>query len=81
MFDKSKTTYTNRPTNFIINTPSLRSLDNKACVQLINRLLQARQLEGGWLTSKHDCTYPHIHVVHDPKFRQPITIRRRRHDK
>ncbi|MCY1191557.1 hypothetical protein D9M72_28000 [compost metagenome] len=81
MFDKSKTTYTSRPTNFIINTPNLRSLDNEACMQLINRHLQARQLEGGWLAVKHDCACPHIHVVHEPESRQPITIRRRRHDK
>ncbi len=81
MFDKPKITYTNRPANLIINTPNLRSLDNEACMQLINRHLQARQLEGVWQALKHDCACRHIHVVHEPKPRQPITIRRRQHDK
>lgn len=81
MLDKSKDTHPNLLKNFIINTPNLRSLDNKACVQLINRHLQPRRLEGGWQAVKHDSACPHIHVVHEPKPRQPITIRRRRHDK
>lgn len=80
MFDKSKTTHTNRLKNLIINTPNPRSLDNNACMQLISRHLQARRLEGRWQAVKHDCARPHIHVVHDHKTRQSITLRRKRYD-
>lgn len=72
----------NAITNFFIDTPNLRSLDNNACRHLIRLHLQARQLEGGWFAAKHHCARPHLHVALEHKASlPPKNIGRERYDK
>lgn len=69
MMYNTRSTDTIRISKSIIDIPNLQCLDHNDCTRLITRHLRTRQLEGRWQAVKHDCAFPHIHVILNHKTR------------